>query len=85
MHVIRKFRNISERVGRAGVLGKQLWRLSRLVVRFHNRWRSGKYSDACYHTRMQQFKQGIHQRLSLGLEVAPAGPTQKASKPANQC
>ena len=33
-HIIRKFKKISERVGRAGVLGKQLWRLSRLIVHF---------------------------------------------------
>ncbi len=84
-HVIRKFRKISERAGRASVLGKQLWRLSRLMIHFHNRWRSKHYSDACYHTRMQQFRESIHQLLSLGLEISPASPTQKASKTANQC
>ena len=81
-HIIRKFKKISERVGRAGVLGKQLWRLSRLIVHFRNRWRSDGYSDACYHTRMRQFKQHMHTLLCLGLEVAPAGST---SKTANQC
>jgi len=84
-HIIRKFKKISERVGRAGVLGKQLWRLSRLIVHFHNRWRSGGYSDAVYHARMQQFKQRLHTLLCLGLKVAPASTTQKASKTANQC
>jgi len=84
-HIIRKFKKISARVGRAGVLGNQLWRLSRLIVHFRNRWRSDGYSDACYYTRMQQFKQNIHRLLCLGLEVVPIGPTQKASKTANQC
>lgn len=84
-HIIRKFRKMSERVGRAGVLGKQLWRLSRLIIHCRNRWRSGGYSDAGYHARMQRFKQGMHTLLCLGLEIGPADPTQKARKTANQC
>ena len=84
-HIIRKFKKISERVGRSGVLGKQLWRLSRLIVHFRNRWRSGGYSDTCYHARMLRFKQWMHRLLNLGLEVESANVEQKASKTANQC
>ena len=84
-HIIRKFKKISERVGRAGVLGKQLWRLSRLLVHFRNRWRSGHYTDACYHARMQSFKQGMHTLLCLGLEIVPTDLKLRASKTANQC
>lgn len=84
-HIIRKFKKMSERVGRAGVLGKQLWRLSRLIVHFHNRWRSGGYSDVCYHARMQRFKQWVHNLLNLGLEILPTDLALKASKTTNQC
>ena len=84
-HILRKFKKISERVGRAGIPGKQLWRLSRLIIHFHNRWRSGHYSQVCYHARMRRFKQQIHTLLCLGLEITPADLSQKASKTANQC
>jgi hypothetical protein len=84
-HIIRKFKKISERVGRAGVLGKQLWRLSRLIIHFRNRWRSDGYSDTCYHARMLRFKQWMHTLLWLGLDIAPADLERKSNKTANQC
>lgn len=84
-HLLRKFKKISERVGRAGVLGKQLWRLSRLMVHFYKRWRSSHYSDGCFYARMSRFKQRIHTLFCLGLEIVPTDPEQKASKTANQC
>ena len=84
-HVIRKFRNIASRAGRAGVVGRELLRLSQLMVHFHHRWLAGHYSHVCYQRRMAQIRDAIHHRLQRGLALRRVLQPDKPSLTSNQC
>lgn len=83
-HLIRKFKNMAQRYGAAGKLGKRLLRLGRLMIHFHNRWKDGHYTAACYRRRIERFKQAIHQALEQGSQWRQA-QSGKPTRTANQC
>lgn len=84
-HLIRKFKGMSQRYGRAGQVGKRLWRLARLAVHLHNRWLAKAYHDTLYRRRMTKLQQAIHDTLAQGAGLFQAQDPNKPTKTANQC
>lgn len=84
-HLIRKFRKMASRVGKAGKIGQQLLRISQLMIHFHHRWLAGHYNDACYRRRMEKTRLIFHQLLQEGATLRLALMPDKPSLTANQC
>lgn len=84
-HIIRKFKKMGLRYGRAGIIGKRLLRLARLVVHLHNRWHDGGYSDRLYRQRMGKLHAAFHHALDEGSQLRQAQHPDKPTKTANQC
>ena len=84
-HVIRKFKKMAQRYGRAGILGKRLLRLARLIVHLHNRRLAGGYSEPAYRQRIAKFRDAFRQSLTEGSRLRQAQHPDKPTKTANQC
>lgn len=84
-HLIRKFRKMASRVGKAGTIGDKLLRMSQLMIHLHHRWLAGHYSDACYRRRMHCIRDRFHQQLLEGAQLRQVLSSDKPSLTANQC
>lgn len=84
-HIIRKFKKMAQRYGRAGILGKRLLRLARLIVHLHNRRLAGAYADRLYRQRMDKLREAFRQTLLAGSGLRQAQHPDKPTKTANQC
>jgi transposase len=78
-HVIRNLTEMEQRAGRAGVLGNQLVRLLRLVVRTEHFYKNGLYPLRTRERRLNQLQAAFHARLNEGSDWWPCHRTR------NQC
>ena len=65
-HVIRNLEQIARRQGMAGVLGKRLVRLARLVIRVAHHHQRGYLSASAYQRRLQRLRHTLRQQLQHG-------------------
>jgi transposase-like protein len=84
-HIIRKFKKMASRYGQAGILGKRLLRLARLIVHLHNRRLAGAYADKLYRHRLDKLREAFRQTLVAGSRLRQAQHPDKPTKTANQC
>ncbi|MCB1810749.1 MAG: IS66 family transposase [Candidatus Competibacteraceae bacterium] len=75
-HVIRNLEQIARRQGMAGVLGKRLVRLARLVIRVVHHRQRGYLSASAYQRRLQRLRQTLRQQLQQGSAYAHLPKTQ---------
>ena len=68
-HVVRLLREIAERPGDAGRLGRRLLRLAQTVFRVRHRFERGQIDEARYQRRMQQLRRRLHAALSIGAHL----------------
>lgn len=78
-HLIRNLERIAERRGYAGVLGRQLTRWARLVIRLEHRWRQSGYTSARDRQRLERVRQRFRRLLNDGVDLLPSTRT------GNQC
>ena len=68
-HVIQGLREIAERPGDAGRLGRWLLRLAQTVFRMRHRFDRAKLAEPRYLRRMQQLRRRLQAALSLGAQL----------------
>ena len=68
-HVIRGLREIAERPGDAGRLGRRLLRLAQTVFRVRHRFERAELAEPRYLRRMQQLRRRLQAALSLGAQL----------------
>ena len=68
-HVVRLLREIAERPGDAGRLGRRLLRLAQTVFRVRHRFERTELPEPRYLRRMQQLRRRLHAALSIGAQL----------------
>lgn len=69
-HVVRLLREIAERPGDAGRLGRRLLRLAQTVFRVRHRFERAELPEPRYLRRMQQLRRRLHAALSIGAQLS---------------
>lgn len=69
-HVIRNLEQIARRQGMAGVMGKRLVRLARLVIRVVHHRQHGYLSASGYERRLERLRHALRQQLQQGGEYS---------------
>lgn len=68
-HVVRLLREIAERPGEAGRLGRRLLRLAQTLFRVRHRFERAQLAEPRYLRRMQQLRRRFHAALSAGAQL----------------
>ena len=76
-HLIRKFIDISERVGNGGKIGRRLLLISHAVIRTRHRWQEGKIKEVVYFRRMNRLRHSFQQTLKRGARLRIDGRTKR--------
>jgi transposase len=77
LHLIRKFVDISERVGNGGKIGRRLLLISHAVIRTRHRWQNQCIDEAIYFRRMQRLRYSFQQTLQRGARLRIDGRTKR--------
>ncbi|ASJ73901.1 hypothetical protein IMCC3135_19110 [Granulosicoccus antarcticus IMCC3135] len=76
-HLIRKFVDISERVGSAGRVGRRLLLISHAVIRTRHRWQNQCIDEATYFRRMRRLRNSFQKTLQRGSRLRIHGRTKR--------
>ena len=80
-HLLRHFLKISERPGKAGVIGKRLLLIGHTVFRTQHRYAHRPDEQTRYHRRMQRLRRSFQMTLEKGKQLNPI----TAKRTRNQC
>ena len=76
-HLIRKFVDISERVGNGGKIGRRLLLIAHAIVRTRHRFDAKRLVETVYYRRMCRLRQSLHDTLMRGSRLRIDGRTKR--------